>query len=51
MVVYYNEQYESYMITTEAETLYFVHPDSLGNLDLPGMFCSINHYFQMRYNP
>ena len=37
MDVYYNDQYELYMIRSEGETLYFVHPDSLVNLDLPGM--------------
>ena len=34
--VYYNDQYELYMIKSEGETLYFVHPDSLVTLGLPG---------------
>ncbi|XP_028403740.1 RB1-inducible coiled-coil protein 1-like [Dendronephthya gigantea] len=33
--VYYNDPYELYMIRSEGETLYFVHPDSLVNIDLP----------------
>ena len=46
--VYYNDRYESYMITAEAETLFFVHPESLTNLDLPGMFYSMNFKFLLR---
>ncbi|XP_046839067.1 RB1-inducible coiled-coil protein 1-like [Xenia sp. Carnegie-2017] len=33
--VYYNEQYDHYMIKAHGETLHFVHPDSLISIELP----------------
>ena len=47
--VSYNDQYGMYMIRATEETLYFVHPDSLVNLDIPPGKVNMNEFVLIIY--